>query len=70
MDVECEVADSSVCEAHGCDQNQEFECSVDFGLRCAHANQLPRDEHECKCCDYKIKFLCPTGKMLDRLWIS
>ena len=64
LDVECVVADDSVCAEYGCDQNQNSVCSVEIGLACTHANQPQSNGNDCKCCDYKVRFLCSAGKLI------
>ena len=59
--IKCKKADNSVCKANGCGVKQVFECNVDYGLKCLHADQPVRNGEQCMCCDWKVKFLCPEG---------
>ena len=49
------------CKAKRCDRKQVFECNVEFGLKCIHAKQPTIKKHQCQCCNWKVKFLCPPG---------
>ena len=67
LDVECAVEDSAVCAANGCDLHQNAICTLN-GLRCVHMDQPIIDGNQCRCCDYKVRFLCPGNGFLLYVW--
>ena len=57
LDIKCKIADLSVCAANGCDKEQVMSCKLK-GLTCLHGKQPELNGEQCKCCDYKVRYLC------------